>query len=168
MLMKDLFTYLLVMCFTLGSLSAAAASQAEFDNSRALDGVQKTSIYFDVSLTDDALLVVRMDLLDRTIRTLEESGLEVNAVIGVRGHASRFITEDDHYVLEEEIDNKKKIQEWVKRFSDRGVVIEQCAIAAGMHDIAPDDFLPQVTIVGNGYVSLVGYQAQGYAVVPMD
>jgi intracellular sulfur oxidation DsrE/DsrF family protein len=167
-LMKNLFAFLLVMIFTLGSLSTAAASQAGFDNSRSLDGVKKASVYFDVSLKDDELLVFRMDLLDRTIKMLEESGLEVSAVIGIRGHASRFITKDDNYVLDEQIDNKKKIQEWVKRLSEQGVVIEQCAIAADMLEISTDDFLPQVTIVGNGYISLVGYQAQGYSVVPMD
>ena len=166
--MKNLFSYLLTFFLTLTGASTAAASQAEFDNSRSLDGVQKASIYFDVSLKDDALLVFRMDLLDRTIKTLDESGLEVSAVIGIRGHASRFITKGEHYVLDEQVENKKKIQQWIKRFSDRGIVIEQCAIAAGMHDIASDDFLPEVTIVGNGYVSLVGYQAQGYSVVPMD
>lgn len=166
--MKDLFSYLLVILITVGGLSTVTASQTGFDNSRSLAGVQKASIYFDVSLKDDELLVFRMDLLDRTIKTLEESGLEVSAVVGIRGHASRFITKDDHYVLDEQIDNKKKIQQWVKRLSDRGVVIEQCSVAAGMHDIATDDFLPEVTIVGNGYVSLVGYQAQGYSVVPMD
>ena len=166
--MKNLFSYLLFFSVTLTSVSTVAASQAVFDNSRSLDGVQKASIYFDVSLKDDALLVFRMDLLDRTIKTLDEYGLEVNAVIGIRGHASRFITKGEHYVLDEQVENKKKIQQWIKRFSDRGIVIEQCAIAAGMHDIAKDDFLPEVTIVGNGYVSLVGYQAQGYSVVPMD
>jgi len=30
------------------------------------------------------------------------------------------------------------------------------------------DFLPQVKIVANGYISLVGYQSQGYAFLPMD
>ncbi len=158
--------FLLLLSFT--GYSTAVAAERSYDNDRSLNGVERASVYFDVSLKDDELLVFRMDLLDRTIKSMEEAGLDVSAVIGFRGHASRFITRDDHYVLEEEIDNKKKIQNWISYFSSRDIVIEQCAIAAQMHDISTDDFLPEVTVVGNGYISLVGYQAQGYSVVPMD
>ena len=158
----------MVVLLSFASYSAAVASGHGYDNDRSLNGVEQASIYFDVSLKDDALLVFRMELLDRTIKALAETGLDVRAVIGFRGHASRFITKDDHYVLEEEIDNKKKIQNWIRQFSSRDIVIEQCAIAAQIHDIPPEDFLPEVSIVGNGYISLVGYQAQGYSVVPMD
>ena len=154
--------------FSFANYSAALASGHGYDNDRSLNGVEQTSIYFDVNLKDDTLLAFRMDLLDRTIKSLEEAGLDVRAVIGFRGHASRFITKDDHYVLEEEIDNKKKIQNWIRQFASRDIVVEQCAIAAQILDIPTEDFLPEVSIVGNGYISLVGYQAQGYSVVPMD
>ena len=46
--------------------------------------------------------------------------------------------------------------------------LEQCRIAAGFEDIAIADFLPQVKLVANGYVSMIGYQSQGYSFVPMD
>ena len=49
-----------------------------------------------------------------------------------------------------------------------GVVIEQCSIAADMQDISHDDFLPGISIVDNGYISLIGYQARGFSVIPMD
>jgi intracellular sulfur oxidation DsrE/DsrF family protein len=56
----------------------------------------------------------------------------------------------------------------VREFSKSGIVVEQCAIAAEIFDIPQEDFIPEVKVVGNGYISLVGYQAQGYSVVPMD
>lgn len=166
--MRFLTSLVLAFFLTLGSLSAAAASQSAPDNSRSLDGLTKASVYFDVSLRDDALLVFRMEMVNWTIKSMEEAGLEVTAVIGFRGHASRFITDGEFYVLDEEIENKKKIQEWIRRLSSTGIVIEQCAIAADILDIATDDFLPEVTVVGNGYISLAGYQAKGYSVIPMD
>ena len=151
-----------------GCLTVPAVAGSNQNNGNALNGLNSALVYFDVSLKDDNLLVFRMELLDKTIKQIEDAGLEVSTVVGFRGGASRFITRDEHYVLEEEISNKKKIQDWVKRFSERGIVIEQCAIAADIHDIPHGDFMEEVTVVGNGYVSLVGYQAQGYSVVPMD
>jgi intracellular sulfur oxidation DsrE/DsrF family protein len=158
---------LLVMSI-IGCLTVSAAAASNQDNGSALKGLKTARVYFDVSLKDDNLLVFRMELLDKTIKQMEDAGLEVSSVVGFRGGASRFITKDDHYVLEEEISNKKKIQEWVKQFSERGIVIEQCSIAADINDIPHNDFMEEVTVVGNGYISLVGYQAQGFSVVPMD
>jgi intracellular sulfur oxidation DsrE/DsrF family protein len=37
-----------------------------------------------------------------------------------------------------------------------------------MLDLEVKDFLPQVEVVENGYVSLIGYQQQGYALLPLD
>jgi len=143
-------------------------AQDRFNNDRALEGLSQSKVYFDVSLDDDKKLALRMDLVNRTVQQIKNRVVDVSAVIGFRGGASRFITSDDHYVLEEEQANKVKIQEWVKSFANQGITIEQCSIAAELYNINLGDFMPEVTIVQNGYVSLVGYQNKGYAVVPMD
>jgi len=166
--MRYLFQNVMMVLAILVTCSISFSSQTSFDNNLSLNGVTKAYVYFDISLKEDELLVFRMDLLDKTIKMMEESGLEVTTVIGFRGGASRFITKDDHYVLEEEVENKKKIQDWIAHFSSQGITVEQCAIAAEINDIPPDDFLSEIKIVGNGYISLVGYQAQGYSIVPMD
>lgn len=145
-----------------------SSAQTIYNNNDALKNVAQSNVYFDVSLDDDQKILLRLELLQRTARQLKEAGVDGSFVIGFRGGASRFITKGDHYVLDEEIDNKKKIQEWVSRFANDGIRIEQCSIAAELLDIASDDFLPGISIVANGYISLIGYQTQGYAVVPMD
>lgn len=163
MLLKSIVLFSLAL-----ALSAPLAAQQVFDNSASLKGTDKVRIYFDVNVKDDKLLAFRMDMIDRTIRSMVEAGVEVGAVIGFRGKASRFITRDEHYVLREEVANKKKIQDWVAYFSDRGISVEQCAIAAEMNHIDAADFLPDVKVVGNGYISMAAYQSRGYALIPMD
>jgi intracellular sulfur oxidation DsrE/DsrF family protein len=71
-------------------------------------------------------------------------------------------------VIEEDLPTKKKIHEWIQRFKERGIVMEQCRIAAGLLDIDAKDFLEQIEVVDNGYISMIGYQAQGYSQIPMD
>ena len=161
--LKLLTIVCLTACFTIPSVASEG-----FDNSNALKNISKAQVYFDVSVKESKLLLLRMELLDRTIKELEKDGLEVSGVVGFRGPASRYITKDEHYVLEESVADKKKIQEWVKTFAANGIIVEQCAIAAEILNIPADDFIPEIKIVGNGYVSLIGYQAQGYSVVPMD
>jgi intracellular sulfur oxidation DsrE/DsrF family protein len=46
--------------------------------------------------------------------------------------------------------------------------LEQCAIAARAWKVDPAAFLPAVNVVQNGYISIVAYQAKGYALLPMD
>ena len=163
LLQKIVLAFIIIGCLTM-----PLAGASNLDNGAALEGLKAAKVYFDVNLKDDNLLVFRMELLDKTIKQMADDGLEVSGIIGFRGGASRFITSDDHYVLEEEINNKKKIQEWVREFSNSGLVVEQCAIAAEILDIPQEDFIPEVKVVANGYISLIGYQAQGYSVVPMD
>lgn len=166
--MNGIFLKLLTMVCLTACFTTPAVAGEGFDNSSALRNVSKAQVYFDVNVKDSKLLLLRMELLDRTVRELEKDGLEVSGVIGFRGPASRYITRDEHYVLEENAADKKKIQEWVKTFAASGITVEQCAVAAELLSIPAEDFIPEIKIVGNGYVSLIGYQAQGYSVVPMD
>ena len=53
-------------------------------------------------------------------------------------------------------------------FKAKGIVMEQCQIAAQLHRIELTDFLPEVEVVQNSYISMIGYQAKGYSQVPMD
>ncbi|MBE0585287.1 MAG: DsrE family protein [Desulfofustis sp.] len=156
-----------VLCILLvsGALSAGAA---QFDNARALAGVDRVGIYFDVNIGNADLLALRMRLIEQTLDQLRSAGIETDVVIGIRGGATSFTTRDDHYVLDDEVAAKQAIQEHLRSFAARGVVIEQCEIAAVLKDIPVADFIDEVIFVGNGYVSLIGYQARGYAVVPMD
>jgi len=166
--MKNLIACLLLLTLLMVSGIPVIAGD-NFSNEKALKGVSEANIYFDVSLGDPAMLILRLDLIDRTISQLKGAGIATNGVVGFRGPASRYITIDEHYVLEEEIGKKAKIQEWIKKLSAAdGITIEQCSIAAKQQGIEHTDVLPEVTVVKNGYVSLVGYQMKGFAVIPLD
>jgi intracellular sulfur oxidation DsrE/DsrF family protein len=89
-------------------------------------------------------------------------------VLVFRGNASLFITKNDKYIRTEHRKQRLEMKGWLEQFNELGFTIEQCYIAAKSRKIDTKDFLLQVKIVANGYVSLVGYQSQGYAFLPMD
>jgi hypothetical protein len=134
----------------------------------ALSGVMTANVYFDVNIGDPAKLRTRLQLIETTYSQLVATGFSPRVVIGIRGMASNFFTRDAGYVPEAELPVKKELAAKVEKFKAMGFAVEQCRIAAGMQGIDVADFLPQVQIVDNGYVSMIGYQAQGYAYGPMD
>lgn len=141
---------------------------AAVSNDHALSGIREIKVYFDVNIGEPDKLLNRLQLIETTYDNLADSGFSPRFVIGVRGKASNFFTRDEGYVLDIDLPVKKKIASRVEQLKARGFRLEQCSIAAGMQGIALADFLPQLEVVGNGYVSMIVYQQQGHAFVPMD
>jgi intracellular sulfur oxidation DsrE/DsrF family protein len=48
-----------------------------------------------------------------------------------------------------------------------GVKQEVCAVATRVFGIDSKTLLPGLTLVGDGFISLIGYQSQGYHLVPV-
>ncbi|MDJ0783544.1 MAG: hypothetical protein QNJ22_16325 [Desulfosarcinaceae bacterium] len=150
----------------IGVWMAGAAAAAD---SSALQGLKSVRWVCDVTIGDGELLLRRMQLLDTTYSQLIDAGITPTVVVVFRGPASRFITRGETvYLTAADRKFKREMREWVEAFSDLGFVLEQCAIAADAQKIKPTDFLPQVTLVDNGFVSLVAYQNRGFAFLPMD
>ena len=162
--MKKIMVSLLLVLVALFS----PAWGSSYDNSAALAGLQTPKVYFDVNQGDAKKLLVRLDLLDRTIRQMTEAGLRPEVVVGIRGGATKLMTRGTGYFREEDIQFSEPIRKWVADFKARGFVLEQCAIAMEFLKVEAGDMLPEINIVANGYVSMIGYQNRGYAVVPMD
>jgi len=158
-----------IMFLIVGMLFAATGARAEQAATvQALQGLKEVRIICDMNVGEPKLLLKRMELLDTTYRQLEAAGVKTTVVVAFRGKASFYITKGDGYVPAKAKDAKRKARSWIERFRKNGFGIEQCAIAAEMLDIELEDFIPEVDIVQNGYVSIIGYQQQGYAYLPMD
>jgi len=149
-------------------LISTMASAEQFENEKALKGLSSIKIVCDVNVGDPDLLLTRMYFLDTTYSQLLDFGVKPVIVVAFRGKASLFITKNDKYIKAEHRKQRIEMKGWLEHFSELGFTIEQCYIAAKSLNIDTKDFLPQVNIVANGYISLTGYQSQGYAFLPMD
>ena len=155
----------LCICLILAPVMAFAA---QFNNEKALNGLSSVKIVCDVNVGDPDLLLTRMYFLDETYSQLLDFGVKPTIVVAFRGKASLFITKNDKYIKAEQRKQRLEMKAWLEHFKELGFTIEQCYIAAKSYKIDTKDFLPQVNIVANGYISLIGYQSQGYAFLPMD
>lgn len=142
----------------------------EYRNIRALRQVTVAKAYFDVTTGSPGKLVNQLVFIDKAFDQLAKDGLKPQFVIGFHSAASAYVTKgsEDYVVGDEEIAGKKKVLAWVQRFKAKGIVMEQCMLAAEVYEIEADDILPEVDRVKNGYVSTIGYQARGYSLVPVN
>ena len=60
-----------------------------------------------------------------------------------------------------------KIAAKIKQMSAAGGIegFEQCAVAAREQGTNVEKLLPEIRVVGNGFISLMAYQAKGYAYI---
>jgi intracellular sulfur oxidation DsrE/DsrF family protein len=139
---------------------------AELNNDNALVGVANTNAVFDISPGGKRLLG-QLNVIHKTYDQLQNFGHKSKFILAFRGGATKFITKADDYVSVKELAIKKKIQLKIKEFEDLGATMELCGIAATGNKVNPKDILPGIEIVANGYISVIGYQSQGYNLVPI-
>lgn len=65
-------------------------------------------------------------------------------------------------------DQKEHLDALADKISDMyndGVEFEICLTAAHAFDVDPDTILPEITKVKNGWITVIGYQQKGYAMI---
>lgn len=163
---KILLIFASILFFT--TISHTDSPGDVYNNGKALKGLTESKAYFDVTIGEPKLLLIRLQLIEKTYNQLVAAGVTPTFVIGIRGKASNFFTKGGDYVLDIDLPEKDQIAALAKKLKILKIGIEQCRIAAGFQDIDVADFLPQVELVANGYVSMIGYHSQGYGFIPMD
>ena len=161
--MKAIFVLLVLFSLSLNPVQASSNIHGP-----ALNGQKSIKIVFDVNVGEPRKLLLRMRLIDQTFSELEEAGITPIFVVAFRGKASRFDTKGALYLPEEDRPYKQKMRDWLVRFKEKGFAMEQCTTAANLLQIDIKDFVSSVTLVPNVYISLAGYQSQGYSLIPMD
>ena len=143
-------------------------SANQLTDTDALNGLKTVKVICDVNVGDPKLLLRRVELIDETYTQLIDAGIKADFVVAFRGPATKYVTKGISYVAPEYQSIKKEIQGWIAQFYQNGFSIEQCAIAARGQKVPYNDILSPITIVQNGYISIVAYQNKGYALLPMD
>ena len=160
-----------LLLITLAAFAVAvplALADATPADEPALRGLIQAKVVADINV-GAGRLTTRLQHTDETYRQLRDAGVHPLMVLVFRGAASRLLARSGTVALTPaELLEKKQIDRWIDRFRESGLRMEQCGIAARAQGLQPEDFPLGIVVVRNGYVSLVGYQNQGYALLPMD
>lgn len=167
--MKTLRTYSTYLVFiaalAVGFLGQPRAAHADYTN--ALKGVAQVKALFDVSAGD----AFRLNLVFKAVQDVYQdetvNGLATapEAAVVFHGPAVKLLSTDSKHYKTQNQEEVKKFQDMLRQMSADGVKVEVCQYALEVLKVDPKTIIPEVHQVGNGFVSIAGYQAQGYSVI---
>ena len=167
--MPKLFAHLpkLLSALALGVLAVGSTGARAADDSAALAGLKDAKIAFDIHEGNPKLLLARLNVIDETRQSLIQQGVKPHFILAFRGPATRLVQTDQDKIKPEDRELAAKVAARIKEMSKAPGVdgFEQCAVASRTQETRTELVLPEIRVVGNGFISLMAYQARGYAYI---
>lgn len=133
----------------------------------ALNGVKGLDAVFDIGLGSPTAAALVFPAIRDVHFSPEVRALPAppRTVLVFRSKAVRLLSSDRSGLDKDEVAAYDKVAELLRQFKKDGVRLEVCMYAVKNAGIDPATLLPEVDRVANGFVSILGYQAQGYSLV---
>ncbi len=137
------------------------------DDKAALTGLNEVKVAFDITEGNPKLLLNRLNIIDETRQSLITQGVKPHFILAFRGPATKLMQTDPAMIKPEDRELAAKVAAKVEQMSSAAGVegFEQCAVAVREQGTKVEKVLPQVHVVGNGFISLMAYQAKGYGYI---
>ncbi len=136
---------------------------------RAIEGMDEGRILWDVTLGDPEALMGRLDVILETREDMQRQGLEPHMVFAFRGGAAGLVAESTDHLDFADVANVERLHERLDALLELdNVHMEACSIATRRFDLEAGDLLPGIELVGNTFLSIMGYERQGYTTIRID
>jgi intracellular sulfur oxidation DsrE/DsrF family protein len=163
--MMKIFKSVLMIMAVMFAAGSMAATQP--DDSDALAGVTTGKVIFDINMTDAKKMTLYLMVIDETVEDLKKQGVTPDVIVAFRGLSVRLVSKDREPMELTDYEHLDKIEQQLAALQEKGVKMEACSVATRLFKVKNEDLLDGVKAVGNTFVSLTGYQAQGYANIPI-
>lgn len=158
----------LMNIFTLFLTMILSIHAAEINDSAALNGIKETKSIFLLDMMEISKTAAYLRIIEGTHKGLTSQGVKPDMVLVFIGPTVRFLSSKQDEATEMEYDEElKSIQISIKNLSTLGARIEVCNIATQAFNVENKSLPPEVHIVGDGFISLIGWQTQGHKLVPV-
>jgi len=140
---------------------------AEPNDQAALQGLHEAKIAFDITEGDGKALLAKLAVIDETRQSLIQQGVTPHFVLAFRSGATFFVQTDMEKIKPEHREYAPKIVAKLQELSTAVGIdgLEQCSEAMRLTHVTAEHIVPEVKVVGNGWISLMAYQARGYAYI---
>jgi intracellular sulfur oxidation DsrE/DsrF family protein len=168
--MKNVQKILAVLMLLAGGLFVVLPAQAgkTIDDSAALNGVKETRSVFLIDFTNPNKTAFYLDIIRGTHEGLVRQGVTPDMVLVFIGETVKYLsTRPDDLLAMEYEEQLASIADSSKALKKLGVRMEVCAVATRVFDVDNDTILPEMEVVGDGFISLIGWQTQGHKLVPI-
>ena len=152
----------LSVCISLGFFSAAYAQ--EYD---ALKGLKSAKAIFDLRLGSPKGAALQLQVIHQTYKDLAAKKMKPAFSVVFIGPSVKLISKNREGFAAEDQKKLDEIGGTISQMAKDGIRLEICLIAARVMGVEPASVLPEIKKVPNGYISVIGYQAHGYSLVPI-
>jgi intracellular sulfur oxidation DsrE/DsrF family protein len=137
------------------------------DDAAALAGLKEVKVAFDLKEGDAKRLLMGLNVIEETRQSLIRQGVTPRIVLAFRGPATRLVQTDFEKIRPEDREAAQKIAVKLRELRAAPGVegMEQCSVAVRLQETRAENVLPGITVVGNSWISLMAYQARGYAYI---
>ena len=156
----------LLLVFVMAMLPFALLADPP-DDAAALEGVERGKVVFDINNTSASALNLYLAVIRETFDDLVRQGVEPDIILAFRGPAVTLVSTDRERFESDDFDALDQIADYVADLEMLGVRMEGCGVATRLFQVDNNTLLEGIKPVGNTFVSLIGYQARGYAVIPI-
>lgn len=158
---------LLAFTLFLGSFAVPAAN-TPINDKAALADLKTGKGVFLVDIGDAKKMNFYLEVIQGTHRGMKDQGVEPDFILVYIGPSVKYLTSSPADEVEQAAGAVLlEMEANVAKLAELGVRQEVCAVATRVFGIDNTTLFPGLSLVGDGFISLIGYQAQGYHLVPV-
>lgn len=162
--MKTIYSVIMMLAVMLSQNLLAADVP---DDSAALQGVTKGKVVFDINASDAKKMALYLLVIKQTVEDLKRQNVEPDVILAFRGKSVLLISKNREGMELEDFQYLDKIKSQLTDLQSQNVRMEACSVATRLFKVDNNTLLSGIKPVGNTFVSLTGYQAKGYASIPI-
>lgn len=153
---------MLAAVFLGGATVQAAPEQPAYNDAAALKGVAQGKGVFMVSLDNPQKMALYLKVIAGTHDNFKRQGVAPDLKVVFIGASVRHLTR-----TAASSESGGELARQVEQLHAKGVRLEICAIATELFGIDNADLLKPLNVINDGFISTIGYQTQGYQLVPV-
>ncbi len=164
-------TVMLRMVMTLLLLGCAATvpdARAQISDRYALTDVSVGKGLFLVNVGEAEQLAGQLEVIMETQKQLANQGIKPDLIVVFLSRSVGFLTKDHMGIPFTQLATVERIQQSLSELQQLGIKLEVGEMALKSRGVSDNDVAEPLNVVGNGYISAIGYQRQGYALVPIQ
>lgn len=164
---RGLLSLLLCPLLFLVGVPTALAADSGLKDTEALRGAKVMKGVFMMDAKEPGRMAHVLKVIGETSEGITKQGVKSELIVVVIGRSVAFLTKDRRGIPYTDQRSVTEIHNAIARLKRMGVRTEVCGIALRGMDVRPDALIADVIPVGNGYISAIGYQSQGYQLIPV-
>lgn len=155
------------MNLMMATLLLCAVSPAYGEEYEGIANLKSARIVWDERESNPKAAALHLKVLHQTYKELAAMKKDPSFVIVFIGPSVKLISKNREGFPPEDQKSLDEIAATVSAMSKDGIKMEICLIAAKVFHVDPASVLPEVKKVGNGWISMVVLQSQGYSLIPV-